>query len=170
MNEQLISAMALAEPAIKRFEGLRLKAYHDAVGIPTIGYGATRIHGTPVKMGTQITIDQADDLLRDEIQRTAEKVKRMVTAPVTTSMLAALISFAFNVGVSALRNSTLLRKLNVCDYFGAADQIMRWNKATDQNTGKKIALPGLTKRRSLERELFLSQGTPCRDPGAAILP
>lgn len=155
MNEQLISAMALAEPVIKKFEGLRLAAYKDAAGIPTIGYGATRIQGKPVQMGMEICPDEADNLLRADILRTAEKVENMVTVPVTTSMLAALISFAFNVGVSALRNSTLLSRLNAGDVAGAADELLRWDKARDPKTGKKIVLPGLTRRRKAERELFL---------------
>lgn len=159
-DEQLISAIALAETMIKKFEGLRLKAYLDAAGKPTIGYGLTRIYGNRVRMGTTITVDEADDLLWAEILRTAEKVARRVTAPVTSAMLAALISFAFNVGINAISNSTLLRLLNAGDVAGAADQFLRWNKVTDPQTGQKIVISGLTRRRIAERELFLRDGVP----------
>ena len=62
-----------------------------------------------------------------------------------------LVSFFFNLGLGALGDSTLLRKLNAGDYQGAADEFPRWVKAGGQT------LPGLVKRRDAERALFLSQ-------------
>lgn len=131
---------------IKEFEGCRLKAYKDPVGIPTIGYG--RIKG--VKMGDVITQEQADNYLVEEIAAEyAPGVERLVKVAINDNQFAALVSFAYNVGVGALGKSTLLRKLNTGDYAGAANQFLVWNKA-----GGK-ALAGLTRRRGAERDLFL---------------
>src|SRR5687767_4780302 len=89
---------------IKEFEGCRLKAYKDPVGIPTIGYG--RIKG--VKMGDVITQEQADDYLAEEIAAEyAPGVERLVKVVINENQFAALVSFAYNVGVGALGKSTL---------------------------------------------------------------
>ncbi|WP_136476981.1 lysozyme [Pseudomonas sp. DG56-2] len=130
---------------IKSFEGLRLLAYRDAVGIWTIGYGATR----GVKAGMSITQKQAERMLLNDVQRFEPEVERLVKVPVTGNQWDALVSFTYNLGAANLESSTLLRKLNVGDYAGAAEQFPRWNKA-----GGNV-LPGLVRRREAERVLFL---------------
>ena len=68
--------------------------------------------------------------------------------PLTQHQFDALVSFAYNVGVNALRTSTLRRKLNAGLYDEAADQFLRWNR------GGGRVLAGLTRRRKAERLLF----------------
>lgn len=131
---------------IKDFEGCKLTSYLCPAGVWTIGYG----HTTNVKPGMTITSADAERLLRQDLIRFENAVTQLVKVSVTPNQFSALVSFAYNVGVGALKNSTLLRKLNGKNYRGAADEFLRWNKAN----GK--VLPGLTKRRIAERDLFLS--------------
>ena len=138
---------------IKSFEGLSLKPYLDAVGIPTIGYGTIEYpNRVAVTMyDNNITEDQAKDYLEFEINLKAASVERMLNVDVNDNEFAALVAFAYNVGTRALLNSTLLKLLNSgSDRISVADQFLRWNKAG----GKE--LPGLTRRRHAERDLFLS--------------
>ena len=132
---------------VQEFEGCRLDAYRCPAGIPTIGYGAT---GPDIRMGMVWTQEQADERLAEDLARFAAGVERLVQVDLTDNQFAALVSFAYNVGLGALRDSTLLRKLNAGDYLGAADQFARWNK------GGGRVLPGLVRRRAAERDLFLS--------------
>lgn len=132
---------------IKSFEGLELKAYKDAVGILTVGYGSTGPH---VTAGMTITESQAETLLKSDVGRFEKGVEELVTVPLNQNQFDALVSFSFNLGLGNLKSSTLLRKLNSLDYIGAANEIPRWDKA-----GGKV-LKGLTRRRLAEKELFLS--------------
>lgn len=131
---------------IKSFEGLRLQAYQDAVGVWTIGYGTTR----GVNAGMKISKEQAERMLLNDVQRFEPEVERLVTVPLSQNQWDALVSFTYNLGAANLESSTLLRKLNAGDYAAAADQFPRWNKA-----GGKV-LVGLTRRREAERALFLA--------------
>jgi lysozyme len=134
---------------IKRFEGCELEAYQDAVGIWTIGYGHT---GPDVHEGLKITQAQADAILAKDVERFASGVAANVRVAITQSEFDALVSFAFNVGLTAFRTSTLLKLLNDnSDRSVVATQFLRWNKAGDK------VLEGLTKRRNAEKELFLSK-------------
>lgn len=130
---------------IQQFEGCRLEAYRDSVGVWTIGYGSTR----GVEPGDRITKTQALELLEADVERHADYVRRYVNVALTQSQFDALCSFVFNVGGGAFQRSTLLRKLNDGDCFGAADELLRWTKAG----GKELA--GLVRRREAERALFL---------------
>jgi lysozyme len=132
---------------VQGYEGLRLTAYRDSVGVLTIGYGHT---GADVKQGMTITRDEAERLLRDDLHDAETAVEKAVRVPMTQGQFDALVSFVFNLGAGRLQTSTLLRKLNDRNYIGAADEFPRWNKA-----GGKV-LAGLTARRGAERALFLS--------------
>lgn len=132
---------------IKHFEGLRLKAYKDSVGVPTIGYG----HTDGVKMGQEITEAQAEQLLKDDLARFEVGVQEVVRPlTLTQGQFDALVSFAFNLGLGSLRSSTLLKKLKAGDVSGASFELQRWVYAGGQK------LPGLVKRREAERALFVS--------------
>ena len=136
---------------IKQFEGLRLTAYKDAVGVLTIGYGWTQpVDGKPIRPGMTIKEEAAERLLRSGLVSYESDVSKLVKVKLTQGQFDALVSFAYNLGARALSTSTLLQKLNAGDYAGAADEFPRWNKAG----GKE--LPGLTQRREAERALFLS--------------
>ena len=137
---------------IKSFEGFSAKPYLCPAGVPTIGYGATYYpDGRRVTMQDRpVTVAQATDMLRSMLASYEAGVSRYVLVPLTQGQFDALVSFAYNVGLSALKDSTLLRLVNARDYAGAAAQFARWNKA-----GGKV-LPGLTRRREAERVMFLS--------------
>ncbi|HBN5447533.1 TPA: lysozyme [Klebsiella oxytoca] len=136
---------------IKQFEGCKLTAYQDSVGIWTIGYGWTQpVDGKPIRAGMTIKQETAERLLKTGLVSYESDVSRLVKVGVTQGQFDALVSFTYNLGARSLSTSTLLRKLNAGDYAGAADEFLRWNKA-----GGKV-LNGLTRRREAERALFLS--------------
>jgi len=142
---------------IKNFEGLMLKAYKDIAGVWTIGWGSTRYaDGKPVQPG-DILVNRAcaDDLFLVTLKSFVNAVNRLVKVPVTQNQMDALYSFHYNTG--ALAQSTLLKKLNVGDYEGAAVQFLVWNKITDPHTGKKVVSDTLVKRRAKEQKLFLTK-------------
>lgn len=133
---------------IKRFEGCRLDAYPDpgSGGDPwTVGWGAT---GPGIKKGVRWTQQQADERLASDVMRFADGVDRLTSDKTRPHQRSALISFAYNVGIGALKESTLLRMHNDGDYAGAAAQFGRWDKAA----GKVLA--GLTKRRAAEAAVY----------------
>ncbi len=132
---------------LKSFEGLRLKAYLDAVGVWTIGYGTTR----GVRPGMQITEAEAEAFLRNDLRIFEQAVLSNVQAPLNSDQFSALVSFTYNVGAGALASSTLRRVLNQKDYQTAANEFLRWNKGG----GRELA--GLTRRRRAERALFLGE-------------
>jgi GH24 family phage-related lysozyme (muramidase) len=133
---------------LKSFEGLRLQAYLDPVGIWTIGYGTT----TGVRPGMRITEAEAEALLQRDLARFEQAVSQLITVPLNEDQYSALVSFTYNVGEGALSSSTLRRLLNQRDYLGAADQLLRWNRG---DGGRELV--GLTRRRRAERALFLGQ-------------
>ncbi|SAI50498.1 glycoside hydrolase family protein [Enterobacter hormaechei] len=136
---------------IKEFEGCKLTAYQDSVGVWTIGYGWTQpVDGKPIRAGMTIKQETAERLLKTGLVSYESDVSRMVKVGLTQGQFDALVSFTYNLGARSLSTSTLLRKLNASDYAGAADEFLRWNKA-----GGKV-LNGLTRRREAERALFLS--------------
>lgn len=136
---------------VKEFEGLRLAAYQDSVGVWTIGYGTTAAAGlgiTPRK-GDAITEAEATRLLNMGLSKFGEQISGYIKVPVNENQYGALVSLAYNIGPGAFSKSTLLKKLNAGDYAGAAEQFLVWNKA-----GGKV-LKGLERRRAAERALFL---------------
>ncbi|MFZ5335350.1 lysozyme [Enterobacter asburiae] len=136
---------------IKQFEGCKLTAYQDSVGVWTIGYGWTKpVDGKPIRAGMTIKQETAERLLKTGLVSYESDVSRLVKVGLTQGQFDALVSFTYNLGGRSLSTSTLLRRLNAGDYAGAADEFLRWNKA-----GGKV-LNGLTRRREAERALFLS--------------
>lgn len=136
---------------VKHFEGLYLTAYKDPVGILTIGYGHTGLthrDGT-VYPGRKITKTEAEQLLKHDMGAFEQRVAKLVTVPLDDNQFSALVSFDFNTG--GLEKSTLLKKLNTGAYADASSEFLRWDKAGGRT------LPGLTRRRKSERNLFLSQ-------------
>ena len=138
---------------IKQFEGFRSKPYLCPAGVPTIGYGSTYYpDGKKVTLrDNPVTEADATAMLRSMLVRYENGVDRYVQVPITQGQFDALVSFAYNVGLSALKGSTLLRLVNERNFVGAAAQFSRWNRA-----GGKV-LPGLTRRREAERKLFVGQ-------------
>ena len=128
---------------IKSFEGCKLTAYRDAVGVPTIGYG----HIKGVKMGQKITQAQADQFLRDDLQWAENDVDTIAPKPLTENQRGALVSFTFNLGAGNLR------KLLKNGLAGVLERIGLFNKA--RVNGVLKPLKGLTRRREAERALFV---------------
>lgn len=140
---------------IKRFEGLRLTAYQDSVGIWTIGYGTTKINNASIQQGMTITKEQAGEyLLSDLNEKFVPTIKRNVRALITQSMFDALCCFTYNVGGGNLNKSSLMKDLNASKYLDAATGFMQWTKAGG------VELAGLIKRRTAEKDLFLADGIP----------
>lgn len=134
---------------IKDHEGLRLKAYKDAVGVWTIGYGHTSDDYFEVKKGQVITDAKANDLLRHDVEEAEAGIDQMLTKPLPNgNMYGAVVSLVFNIGLGNFKKSTLLKKLNKQDYTGAAKEFDKW-----VNAGGK-PLKGLIRRRAEEKALF----------------
>lgn len=134
---------------VKGWERLKLKSSEDPLvpGIYDVGYGHV-IHRSEHPL--TITREQAHEWLVGVLNDIDEQVRAMVTVPIADHEREALVSFAYNVGVKALGNSTLLAHINSNDFESAAKQFGRWNKAS----GKMIM--GLVKRRAAERDMFES--------------
>jgi lysozyme len=137
------SGLALTE----QFEGLRLTAYQDSVGVWTIGYGHT---GSDVHPGLTITQMEAEALLLKDVASAARCVNQLVTIPLTQNEFDALVDFVFNLGTSAFAGSSLLRDLNAGNIARAAAEFHKWDHA-----GGRV-LVGLLKRRLGEADLFQS--------------
>lgn len=133
---------------IKAYEGLRLEAYRCSANVWTIGWG----HTEGVKDGDRITIGQAELFLTGDLVQYEKALNNLVKVPLNQNQFDALISLIFNIGITAFKNSTLLRKLNTNDYVGASEQFLVWNKIT--LNGIKKTSQGLSNRRQAEKELF----------------
>lgn len=132
---------------IAAHEGLKLKAYLCPAGVPTIGYGHTK----GVRMGDTITPDQADKFLREDLAD-AEKAVNAQGLKINQNQYDALVSFTFNVGVGNFGKSTLLKKVKAnADDPAIRNEFARWNKG-----GGKV-LPGLTRRRKEEADLYFKK-------------
>lgn len=141
----LSSTIALSGGIVSYFEGKSNTAYLDPVNIWTICYGETK----DVRKGDFKTDEECLQSLSDELLSHHRQMIRYTTTDITEKEEAAYLSFTYNVGANAFRNSTLLKKLNKGDRVGACDELLRWNKA-----GGKV-LKGLTLRRETERTLCL---------------
>jgi lysozyme len=129
----------------EQFEGCRLVAYEDQVGVWTIGYGHTK----GVRAGMTCTQAQAEQWLLDDIAEAVAAVNHLVTVPLTQGEFDALVDFVFNLGSGNFASSTLLKKLNAHDIEGAAAEFERWDMAGG------VHVAGLLRRRNAERALFL---------------
>ena len=132
---------------IKNYEGLRLEAYYCPSGILTIGYGHT---GSDVWVGMTVTESEAENLLQQDLVKFENAVKNCITVPLNQNQFDALVSFTYNVGIGALQDSTLKKRLNAGEDPNkvAEEELPRWNK------GSNGPLLGLIKRREAEVKLF----------------
>lgn len=148
----LLALSAAGLVGIAVHEGYRERTYSDAVGVPTVGYGSTRIEGAPPVLGTRLSPERA--LI--QLQRDADAMQRRMRAclgevPLHPHEWDAYVSLAYNIGPAAFCGSTLVKLLRAepPDYAGACAQILRWDRA-----GGRV-LPGLVKRREAEYRLCL---------------
>ena len=137
---------------IRRFEGCRLRAYQCSAKKWTIGWGNTFYEdGSSVKPGDTITQERADRLFVILLDQFAAQLRPLITASVNDNQFGALLSFAYNAGVGAFRNSTLRRLVNANPSNAAIRQeFAKWNKAGGQ------VLSGLTRRRTAEADLYFT--------------
>ena len=134
---------------IKEFESFSANAYLCPAGKPTIGYGNTFWEdGTPVKIGDQISKERAETLLKHVVDNFSVAVEVDIKIEVTQNQFDAMVSLAYNIGLGAFKNSTLLRQLNRGNFVGASQEFLRW----DKSNGKPLL--GLTRRREREKLLF----------------
>jgi lysozyme len=152
-DEQADTGLAKAVESIKRWEGCRLTAYPDpgSGGVPwTIGYGSTRDEqGRAIVPGTTWTQERAEARLAAEVAEFAKGVDKLIgAAPTTPGQRAALVSLAYNIGLGALKESTLLRLHKEGDYAGAEGQFSRWSKAAGR------VMQGLVNRRAAEAAIY----------------
>lgn len=129
---------------IKSFEGCKLEAYLCPAGVPTIGYGTTKINGKAVKMGTKITKEQAEEYLRADVEKFEKAVMKYNDVyNFTENQFSALVSFAYNIG-----SIDQLTARGVRSIAEISAKIPVYNKANG------VELKGLTRRRLAEKELF----------------
>ena len=140
---------------VKKFEGLHrvqpdgmVHSYKCSAGRYTCGWGATR----GVRSGTKWTKEYCEMRLIEDLNDHAKAIKKYVQVPLSQGQYDSLTSFVFNLGESAFRKSTLLKKLNTGAYDEVPEQIMRWNKC--RIDGKLTPLKGLTRRRTAEAAIF----------------
>ena len=130
--------------AIKKFEGVRLTAYQDSVGVWTIGFGHTK----DVKKGDRITQYQAEQFLREDLKKfeaVADKCKRITTQ----GRYDAILDFIYNCGPANFESSTLKKYIEVGKAtWEIQEQFLRWVNAG----GKKLG--GLVTRRIWEANRF----------------
>lgn len=140
-------ALAMACASIKKWEGCRLTSYLCPAGVWTIGYGETR----GIRKGDVWSQERAEMALERAVAEFMESVikacpKLAVEAP---NRLAACVSLAYNIGLTAFAKSTVCKKITEGKFAEAADAFLMWNKANGQ------VLNGLVRRRTDERNLFI---------------
>lgn len=129
---------------VAKFEGFRAEAYRDLGGVWTIGYGFTE----GVKKGDTITREEADARLLIELQKFADGVDAMCSAPVSQNQLDAMVSLAYNIGLGAFARSSVLRMHNIGAPEAAVRAFSLWNKVN----GKEVR--GLSLRRAKEASMY----------------
>jgi lysozyme len=142
---------------IKQFEGLRLDAYQDSVGVWTIGYGHTAAAGPPKpRRGMRISRAEADAILARDLGKYETAVENCIHRPMEPNQFDAMVSLCFNIGLGAFAKSRLVRLFNAGDEDGAARAFLSWTRAGTQR------LSGLRRRREAEKRLFESKTAPAK--------
>jgi lysozyme len=146
----LISVVAVSVAAASAFvapwEGLRTTAYRDPVGVLTVCIGETK----GVKVGDTYTVAECRAMLDVELRAYAAALGKCLHVKVPEGVAVSFLDLTYNVGAGAVCRSTLVKKANAGDLFGACDELPRWNKAGGRE------LPGLTNRRRAAHELCIS--------------
>lgn len=152
-----MNAMDIALPLIARFEGFRADAYQDEAGVWTIGYGTTvwpeGVGDGPVKRGDKITHDVAMELLRTRVERDMLRVAELAQGS-TAHERAAMTSLAYNIGMEAFRNSSVLRNHRMGRKQSTAQSFKLWCKV--RVSGVLRDSKGLLRRREEEAKVYLT--------------
>lgn len=147
--------MKVSDAGIKmlvEFEDEKLYVYRDPVGLPTFGVGhlVTADEKADYPVGKKITKAISREFLRKDLERFEDAVQSLVKVKLNQNQFDALVSLAFNIGVSAFKRSSVLRHLNAGKTTLAANAFLAWNKADGR------VLQGLVMRRNTERSVFLT--------------
>ena len=157
---------------LKHHEGVRQRPYRDVVGLWTVGVGhlmypeqvslPNRKNARPGYTGMcredypikpednrVFSMEEVDGLLKSDLSRFEQGVRRLITVFLRQNQFDALVSFSFNLGLGTLQRSTLRQKVNRLDFEGAADEFMKYVMA-----GGRV-FRGLVIRRTDERNMFL---------------
>lgn len=149
---------------IKEFEGFRSKAYKDAVGVWTIGYGHTSMAGPPeVKRGLTITAAEGEKILKRDLVKYENAVADLLKVEVSSNQFSAMVSLCYNIGPANFKKSSVIRFVNKKQWQNAANAFSLWNKA-----GGRV-LPGLTRRRAAEAALFLKDDESMEENVATLI-
>jgi lysozyme len=120
-----------------------------AAGVATVGYGHT---GPDVRIPMSITPERAEELLENDLERFERGVEALINGCATLDdQFSALVSLAFNIGLSALATSTVMKRHRLGNRLGCANAFLMWNR------GGGRVLAGLTRRREAERRLYLGE-------------
>lgn len=144
IEENILAITKSTLDFITKEEGFRNRAYKDSKGLPTIGVGHLIKADEAHLLAATLTDDQVEDLLRSDLRWCSEAVESSVKVPLQQAQFDALYSLCFNIGATAFKNSTVVKRINANDLQGAADAILMWNKPAV-----------LVNRRKRERDLFL---------------
>lgn len=151
---------------ITHFEGChkmvgkdRYVPYKCPAGLWTIGYGTLVGDGKtlPKEWDRVFTLDECKSLFAQGLRSKERGVERLITYPLTQNQFDCCVSVAYNFGLGFLQRSTFRQKINRGDFKGAADALLKYNKARDPKTGVLRELKGLTRRRQAEVALLLSE-------------
>lgn len=147
------AAFQAAADLIAEWEGFRPYAYRDGGGVWTIGYGTTSAAsvGITPAQGRWVSEPDARVYLRRAILKFAHQIVPHIKRQPTEDQFVAMLSLAYNIGPSAFRRSSVLRKFNAGDLLGSADAFLLWRK----DNGRVVR--GLVNRRNAERLVFLGQ-------------
>lgn len=147
---------------LKSFESLRLNPYNDKAtkldpnptsGNASVGYGHL-IHRGPLN-GTEkgITEQESESLLRSDVHTKAEIFVNKIPASLNQNQYDSLVIFCYNLGCGNLSTLASSTGLNAWRYDQVPAKILQYNKSRNQY-GVLVPLPGLTKRRQVESDLF----------------
>ena len=150
---------------VKSFEGLRKRSEPLSDGGWIVGYGHTR----SAREGVEVTEREAEYLLRYDLQDVEEFVSHHVHAPLNQNEFDALVSFCWNVGREAFSRSDVLNYINAGEMLAAAESFSAWRKA--RVAGRLIVVDALVRRRTAEKNLFLSHPSgPPSAPSRVVRP
>jgi len=149
--ERMVSNEGVA--LILRYEKWKETAYDDGYGNWTVGIGLTTLNGKPVRQGMSLTSEEVWVSFCEEVERVEAEVRNAVKVPLEGHEVAALVSFAFNVGMGNFNRSTLLKRLNDGKKTQAAAEFAKWCYVKNRN-GEKVRSNGLYRRRLDEAKLF----------------
>jgi GH24 family phage-related lysozyme (muramidase) len=141
--------IALASPFVAKWEGVRLEAYRDIVGVPTICFGDT--HG--VQMGDTATMAECVDRLEKDVRAFYSEIRPCMTNPnIPAGVQASMLELAYNVGSGPVCRSTMMRLANAGKHRAACDELRRWVIAG----GKRVR--GLANRRADSKRTLCLKG------------